>query len=345
MKIQVLGSGYIGTVNAFCLMNRAEISIFDVDPVKQANFESKTPLFQETNFQWDVFFDRVTFEKLNAPDVIVVCVNAPVEGNSYNLTSILQILEEHSNTPVILRSTLGPREIDRLSRVEHDCLYYWPEFLREGSAINDFHRDENFLSIVTGTERNELITSIVGGFTMLGDAKAAASVKFLSNYYRALKVSFGNQVGVLLNEYNIDQDVFFDVFSRLRGNCDAMYLRPGPPFGGLCLPKETTMAEGMIARHFRPDANLATAANRVNEAMVERKVDFIRATGAKRVGLSECSFKPGTSDLRNSPTIALGIALRQYVEVFDLDRSSQGCFPTLPKGVNHDFSFRGHTDW
>jgi nucleotide sugar dehydrogenase len=345
MRIQVLGSGYIGTVNAFCLMDRGEISVFDVDPVIQANFESRTPLFHETNFHWDVFFDRVTFEQLDAPDAIIVCVNAPYEGDGYNLANIRKILKEHSNTPVILRSTLGPREIDILSRVQHKCLYYWPEFLREGSAISDFHRDENFVSLVAGNERDELVQSIIGDFTMLSDAKAAASVKFLSNFYRALKVSFGNQIGVLLDEYKIDQDVFFDVFFRLRGNCDAMYLRPGPPFGGLCLPKETAMSEGMIGHHFDPDANLATAVTRVNEAMIRRKVELIRASGAKRVGISEFSFKGGTSDLRNSPTLTLGLTLQQFVEVFDLDGSSGGAFPFLPEGKAADFTFRGHQDW
>jgi len=345
MKVQVLGSGYIGSVNAFCLMHRAEVSVFDVDPFKQAKFESKTPLFQETNFDWDMFFNRITFEKLDAPDAIIVCVNAPVEGNGYNLTNILQILEEHSSLPVILRSTLGPQEIDVLSRVEHKCLYYWPEFLREGSAISDFLRDENFLSMITGTKRREVVQSIIGDFTMLSDAKAAESVKFLSNYYRALKVSFGNQVGVLLDQYDVDQDAFFDVFFRLRGNCDAMYLRPGPPFGGLCLPKETEMAQGMIAQHFGLEANLAATVARVNEVMIQRKVELIVASGAKRVGISEFSFKAGTSDLRNSPTIALGMALDQHLEVFDLDGSSKGSFPSLPNGVPLDFSFRGHKDW
>lgn len=345
MKIQILGSGYIGSVNAYCLMDRAEVCVYDIDPEKKSRFKSKTPFFFETNFHWDVFFDRIDFGVMDTPDVIIVCVNAPVKGNGYDLTNILRILEQSTKTPVVLRTTLGPREIETLAHAQHECLYYWPEFLREGSAISDFFRDKNFVSLVAGVEREELIQSIIGNYTFLPDAKAAASVKFISNYYRALKVSFGNQIGVLLDEHGIDQDVFFDVFFRLRGNCDAMYLRPGPPFGGHCLPKETAMAEEMIESLFGSEANLAATATKVNEAMIQRKVEAIRSSGAKRVGLSEFSFKAGTSDLRNSPTMALGMALRQYVEVFDLDGSSQGSFPLLPDGVTQEFSFRGHKDW
>lgn len=345
MKLQILGCGYIGSVNAYCLADRASVSVYDIDPHKQQKFESRTPFFYETDLCWNSFFDRIAFGQFDGPDAIIVCVDAPVQASGYDITNIQKLLEKHAETPVILRTTLGPREIEVLSQSRHKSLYYWPEFLREGSAISDFHRDENFVSLVTGAECDQLVRSIVGEFTSLKDAKAAASVKFISNFYRALKVSFGNQIGVLLDENGIDQKLFFDVFFRLRGNCDSMYLRPGAPFGGHCLPKETAMAEDMLASHFAPEANLGVAVAAVNKAMIRKKIALIKSFDVQKVGISEFSFKKGTSDLRHSPTLALAEGLSKEMDVFDLDGSSAGLFPNLPDDTEVDYSFRGHSDW
>jgi GDP-mannose 6-dehydrogenase len=135
--------------------------------------------------------------------------------------------------------------------------------------------------------------------------RAAEMLKYVSNAYHALKVAFANEIGALCKEEGIDGAELMEIFCRDRAlNLSAAYLRPGFAFGGSCLPKDVR-ALLYRAKEQDVDCPVLGAALESNRLHVERSIQLVEQAGHKRVGVLGLSFKAGTDDVRESPTVAL----------------------------------------
>src|SRR3989475_5098693 len=129
--------------------------------------------------------------------------------------------------------------------------------------------------------------------------------KYVCNAFHALKVTFANETGSLCNELGVDARAVTKIFlADTRLNISAAYLTPGFVFGGSCVPKDVR-ALSYCAKQLDLDLPLLRAIMPSNQAHLERAVDAVLATKCKKIGVVGLSFKSGTDDLRESPSVQL----------------------------------------
>jgi GDP-mannose 6-dehydrogenase len=130
-------------------------------------------------------------------------------------------------------------------------------------------------------------------------------VKYVSNAFHALKVSFANEIGTLCRQFGVDTQEVIEIFkSDKRLNISPAYLQPGFAFGGSCLPKDVR-ALTHRAKEFDLALPLLEAILPSNAKHIERAAEAILRTRKRKVGMLGLSFKPGTDDLRESPHVEL----------------------------------------
>ena len=218
---------------------------------------------------------------------------------------------------VIVRSTVVPGTTeDRVlpALVEHSGrrigegleLGFNPEFLREGSSVKDFYKPPYTIVGSVGEGAYKIVERIyegVDGPTVKTNCVVAESVKYLSNIYHAVKITFANEVGSLLKSFGVDGREAMSIFCQDRTlNISPAYLRPGYAFGGSCLPKDLR-AFLSLARNQDIDLPFLSNVLSSNERHIERAFDMIARHGRRRVAMFGLSFKPGTDDLREAPAL------------------------------------------
>jgi GDP-mannose 6-dehydrogenase len=187
-----------------------------------------------------------------------------------------------------------------------------PEFLREGVAVADFFAPPKTVigasdmraramveGIYTAIDQNAIFTSI----------EAAEMVKYADNVWHANKVAFANEIGRLCKAMHIDSHDVMDIFVKdQKLNISPYYLKPGFAFGGSCLPKEVR-AVSHLAKGLGVKLPLIDSLIPSNQEHVSNAVDILARYAGKRIGFLGMTFKTGTDDLRESPTIDLMAAL------------------------------------
>jgi GDP-mannose 6-dehydrogenase len=343
LSIAVFGLGRVGTTTAACLAAAGHrVHGIDVDPRKIAAFASGRSPVAEPGL--DELLNRAaraglltaspTAETvLDQLDMVLVCVGTPASPDGrFDHTALLDVLRRvgrglRRRAPagrpllIVVRSTLVPGTMDRLvvptlvaeARNEpgsHFEIAYNPEFLREGSALED-HRSPSRILLgerVPGASRRLL--GIYDGLRaplLEVSFRLAESAKLLDNCFHALKVAFANELGRIAVANGVEPGRLADLlFMDHKLNLSPAYLRPGGPYGGPCLAKDLRAAST-----FARDTGLVLP---VLEAIAEsnaRHLDFlferIRAAVAPPgpVLLIGLSFKEGTDDLRGSAGLAL----------------------------------------
>jgi len=223
-------------------------------------------------------------------------------------------LKEHTGYHVVaIRSTIPPAAVDNL--VLHLDWYSGhskcgfcvnPEFLREGSAVKDFANPPFVLIGQADTRAGEQLAGLyahIRARQIVTDCKTAMLVKYVSNAWHALKVTFANEIGDIAVTVGVNGRALMDIFIQDTAlNISGAYLRPGAPFGGSCLPKDLRALVGMCDGK---SASVLTAVMHSNDKRVWRIVDRSLATGAQRFAVIGASFKMGTDDVRESPWITV----------------------------------------
>ena len=183
-----------------------------------------------------------------------------------------------------------------------------PEFLREGSSIKDFNNPPFTLIGADDEKTSARLRSLyaeIGAPVITIGIKEAEMVKYASNCYHALKVTFANEIGALCKAMGVDSHEVMDVFSRdTKLNVSSAYLKPGFAFGGSCLPKDLR-AITYKAKEMDVDVPVLSSIMASNNKQVERAAGMVLRTGRKRIGVLGLSFKSGTDDLRESPMVSL----------------------------------------
>jgi GDP-mannose 6-dehydrogenase len=203
-----------------------------------------------------------------------------------------------------------------------------PEFLREGVAVADFFAPPKTVVGASDTRAEATVAAIYGAIdknVIFTSIEAAEMVKYVDNVWHAAKVAFGNEVGRLCKALDIDSHEVMGIFVKdLKLNLSPYYLKPGFAFGGSCLPKEVR-AVAHLGHDLGVSLPLVDSLMASNESHIAEAVRLLARFAGKRIGFLGITFKPGTDDLRESPTLELmarlmakGEAIRAYDGNVDL---------------------------
>ena len=217
---------------------------------------------------------------------------------------------------VAIRSTVLPgtnekvgriiEEISGLKRGKDFTIVSNPEFLREGTSVKDYFNPPLTLVGTDMPEAESVFREIYKGIDaefISTDIRVAEMMKYVNNTYHALKIVFGNEVGNICKELNIDSHKVMEIFCKDKQlNLSPYYFKPGFAYGGSCLPKDMTALKTLAHDHY-VDVPVIEAIGESNELQKRRAVQLIMAQGKRKVGILGLSFKAGTDDLRCSPIV------------------------------------------
>ena len=183
-----------------------------------------------------------------------------------------------------------------------------PEFLREGSAVNDFfHPPYTVLASESkkGIETINKLFSFIESPVHEVDIGVAEVIKFLNNSFHALKVAFANEVGRIGKNLGLNSIDLMQLFvSDHILNISSRYFMPGFSYGGSCLPKDLK-ALNAIAKDHALDVPIFNSVEKSNIHHMDFIFEKIKKNGVNQIGIVGLAFKPGTDDLRHSPSVDL----------------------------------------
>ena len=362
-NISVFGIGYVGVVSAACLARDGhKVIAVDIEHNRVDVINSGRSPIVENGLDAliaDGVGNGLLSATLNAESAIAqtdasfVCVGTPSNADgSVGLSHVIGACEiigramakKQAFHSVIIRSTIVPGTMETVciptleaasglqAGVDFGVGYY-PEFLRESTAIEDY---DNPGLIVFGALDPQtfavlnLLNKDMPCATHEVDLRTAEMVKYTSNTWRAVKVTFANEIGNIAKACGLDGQLVMKLLcSDDKVNISSHFMRPGFAFGGSCLPKDVR-ALRQLAKAREVQAPLMAAILQANDAQIDRAVQMVADTGKKMVGLVGISFKPGTDDLRESPLAELAsrlIADGHDVQVYD---------PNVSTGYAHD---------
>lgn len=347
--ISVVGLGYVGAVSTACLSSLGHRVVgVDIDATKvNCIAQGHSPIHEqdlERLLKEGVAHDLVSAtddleQAVIDTDVTFVSVGTPTAADGGCDHSYIEaaaraigagLKRKDSFHVVVMRCSIPPgvtmgfmapiiEEVSGLKAGVDFGVCFNPEFLREGVAVEDFYappktvigandeRSANILSrIYEAVDEAPIVTSV----------ETAEMVKYVDNVWHATKVCFANEVGRLCKPLGVDSHDVMDVFVQdTKLNLSPYYLKPGFAFGGSCLPKEVR-AVAHIAKTQGVDLPMIQSLGVSNATHIQRALDMVRETGAKKVGVLGLAFKPGTDDLRESPILEVIAALNaEGVEV------------------------------
>ncbi|MCH9806948.1 MAG: UDP-glucose/GDP-mannose dehydrogenase family protein [Alphaproteobacteria bacterium] len=338
MKICMIGAGYVGLVSAACFSEFGwTVTCVDNDPERLAQMaDGKSPIYEpglDELLARNIEAGRLKFSGELGPavkdaDVVFLAVGTPMRrGDGYaDLSYVYGAVEElapHLNgfTVITTKSTVPvgtSREIEkRLKELRPDADYAVcsnPEFLREGSAIQDFtHPDRVLVGLDNerAQERMELLykpLSLRNAPVMFVSRESAELAKYAANAFLAMKISFINEMADLCEAVGADVQELASAIGKDR-RIGEKFLHPGPGYGGSCFPKDVS-AIIRTARENRSPLSLIEQVQTVND---ERKIAMAtrierQAGGSvrgKTVAVLGVTFKPNTDDMRDAPSLVI----------------------------------------
>lgn len=338
MNITVVGTGYVGLVTGACFAEfGTHVVCVDKDPAKIAMLErGGIPIYEpglDAVVERNVKAGRLGFATdlpaaIRDSLVVFIAVGTP-QGNdgradlSFVREVAVSVAENLNSYKVVVTKSTVPAGTGRMIREliekhrkeDHPfSVASNPEFLREGSAIEDFLRPNR---VVIGAE-DEAAAAILKDLyrplylietpILITSVVTAEMIKYASNAFLATKISFINEMADLCER------VGADVHGVARGmgldhRIGPKFLHPGPGYGGSCFPKDTR-AILEVARERGMDLRIVGAAIDVNESRIPAALAKIRAEvegklAGKTIALLGLAFKPNTDDLRESPAIRI----------------------------------------
>lgn len=338
MRIAVFGLGYVGSVTAASLAELGhqvvgvDIKEEKVEAVNAGEAPVSEPglsaLVQRGRTEGRLRATTDAEEAVRESEMALICVGTPNRSDGSHSMGALRSVSENIGSAlgagrpspyvVVVRSTTVPGTLESVVRAgvmaggpalgsEDVALAVNPEFMREGSALEDF-REPPFV-VAAGdapalASLRRLYADVDAPFVEAG-VREAEMLKLVSNTFHALKVVFANEVGTLCAELGVDGSEVMDLFCRDTVlNLSSKYLSPGFAFGGSCLPKDLR-ALVHAGEEAGLDLPVVRAIEPSNQRQIRRAFRKVEATGSRRVGLLGLTFKPNTDDLRESPFVAL----------------------------------------
>ncbi len=335
MKITVIGTGYVGLVTGTCLAEAGNaVTCVDVDAAKIATLVGGgVPIYEpglEELIRRNVRERRLGFttslpDAMADTEVAFIAVGTPPgETGEADLGYVLAAAREIGRcirryTVVVNKSTVPVGSAERVEEAirevasSHFDVVSNPEFLKEGSAIDDFTRPDRIV-VGSASERARLVMAeLYAQFVrteqpiLFMDRRSAELTKYAANAMLATRISFMNDISALCDQLHCDVDQVRRGMGSDR-RIGYPFLFPGVGFGGSCFPKDVR-AVLVMARQVGLDFDLLRSVERVNERqkrlMFEKASKHFGSLSGKRFGIWGLAFKPKTDDMREAPSLTL----------------------------------------
>ncbi|MBS3791279.1 UDP-glucose/GDP-mannose dehydrogenase family protein [Candidatus Bipolaricaulota bacterium] len=370
MRITVIGTGYVGLTVGVCLAETGnDVTCVDKDQQVVNRLSQGKLTFHEPELddllKRNVTEDRLKFttdigSAINKGDIIYITVGTPPDDDgSADLSAVLNVAEsigEAMDEPkiVVNKSTVPVGTADKVreklaQNTDHDFhVVSNPEFLKEGNAVDDFMKPDR---IVVGTDSEEVeeifedlyepFVRTTGNPILFMDNRSAEMVKYAANTMLASRVSLMNELA------NLSEELGADIENVRRGigydhRIGTHFIFAGTGYGGSCFPKDV-QALINLGEQKDTEMKLARAIHRVNEQqkkiLAEKIINYLDGDMSdKKVAVWGLSFKPGTDDMRNAPSINLVNNLVEHnAEVVAHDPIAiENAKEELPEEVNFD---------
>lgn len=336
MEIAVIGTGYVGLVSGACFSEFGfNVTCVDKDPDKIVRLnKDEIPIYEpglddlvkKNHAAGRLHFTTDLAASVKNADVVFIAVGTPSRRGDgaadlvYVDSAAKEIAENLTGFTVIVTKSTVPvgtaRRIERIVRETNATADFEiasnPEFLREGSAIEDFMRPDRIVVGIEGERSRELIgllyrpLSLRDAPILFTGLETAELIKYAGNAFLATKIAFINQIADLCEAVDANvKDVAKGI--GLDGRIGNKFLHPGPGFGGSCFPKDTR-ALSVIANEANTPMSIVDAVVSSND---ERKLGMAKRIIAtlggdvknKRIAILGVSFKPNTDDIRESPAL------------------------------------------
>jgi GDP-mannose 6-dehydrogenase len=342
MNVSVFGLGYVGSVSAasFAADGHHVVGV-DVQPAKVESIAAgRSPIVEpgldallaDAHAAGRLSATTCTADAVQQTEISLICVGTPSRRNgSLDLAYLERVCEQIGDAlrdkpdyhVVVVRSTVLPGTthdivipaLERRSGKRYGEGFgasVNPEFLREGTALNDFRHPpltligHNHAADATGTQA---LYCTIDAPLVTTSIRVAEMMKYTSNTWHALKVCFANEVGNLCKRVGVDSHEVMSIFCQDdKLNLSPYYLKPGFAFGGSCLPKDVRALQ-YRAKEVDLEMPVIQSILGSNRLQIDHALELVTTSEKKRVGLLGFSFKAGTDDLRESPIVILAEAL------------------------------------
>jgi UDPglucose 6-dehydrogenase len=344
MNVVMIGAGYVGLVSGACFAEfGANVTCLDVDAGKiEALQNGKIPIYEpglEDLVHGNMRAGRLQFSTqfqdwIGDADLIFIAVGTPTrrgDGHAdlkYVYAAATQIAAHLKGYTIIVDKSTVPvgtaREVKRVIQQANPTANFDvasnPEFLREGSAINDFLRPDRVVLGVENERAEALLRELyrplyrIDAPILVTDLESAEITKYAANAFLATKISFINEVAELCEKHGADVHAVATGMG-LDARIGKKFLHAGPGYGGSCFPKDT-LAMIRMAQDAGTSSRIVEAVVAVNTAQKARMVVKIqRALGDsvanKTIAVLGLTFKPETDDMRDAPSLTILPALIQ----------------------------------
>tara|TARA_B100001250_G_C19799134_1_gene790134 strand:+ start:576 stop:1883 length:1308 start_codon:yes stop_codon:yes gene_type:complete len=335
MNISVFGLGYVGCVSLGCLAKQGHQVIgVDVNLQKVELINNGKPTIIEKDIA-ELIIEQHLNKRISATtdfklaidnsDISIICVGTPLKDDgklsmeyinrvSVNIADAL--INKNSFHTIVVRSTIIPGTAKNISNIiekisgktlnKDFTIVINPEFLREGTSIFDYFNPPLTIIGYNNDKGGNLISSLYNnlpGKILMIDVEVAEIMKYVNNTFHALKVSFANEVGNICKSANIDSQQVMDILCQDKKlNISSYYLKPGFAYGGSCLPKDLKAFQS-FAKENGQIPHVINSISKTNIDQIKKAIELINSFEKQNICFLGLSFKEGTDDLRNSPTI------------------------------------------
>lgn len=361
-RIAVVGTGYVGLVSGAILSDFGHaVTCVDIDQNKiNSLMKGDIPIYEpglETIVQRNHYYKRLNFtteikQAIEDNDVIFIAVGTPpADDGSADLKYVLnvaksiatnmnryKVIVNKSTVPVgtgqkiksLIQKILNERETDFSFDVVSN-----PEFLREGSAVQDFTHPDR---VVIGSESNKANEIMKEVYRVLyinetpfieTNIETAEMIKYAANAFLAMKITFINEVANICEKVGADVQKVAKAIGQ-DGRISPKFLHAGPGYGGSCFPKDTK-ALARIAQEYGETISLIETTVQANERqkmkMVDKIANVFDSVEGKTIAILGITFKPNTDDMRDAPSLVILPELAKRgakLKVYDPEGKKEG---------------------
>ena len=345
MNISIIGAGYVGLITGvgFAKLGN-QVSIVDLnDDLIQKLNHNQIP-FYEPDLE-DYIKNLEVVENMSfysdyessidkKTDIVFVCVQTPTDletgkTDTKYLKNVLDKLNDFKNYDftICIKSTVNSKLINNICKeinLDYEKIIFNPEFLREGSALFDFFNPDRI--VIGGSNKNSLdkCLKLYESFEcekIITDSISSQIIKYLSNTYLAMRLSFVNETFKLASEFGGNPNQILEAIGK-DNRIGNHYFRPSPGWGGSCFPKDVKE----VSNYFQNDyeSPLISKIIESNESHMDWFADYLlrslKEKNLSKIILIGAPFKENTDDMRESPTIKIYDRLvNKFQNTFILD--------------------------
>lgn len=317
-KILIFGAGYVGSATSISLAKKNEVTLYDVDKTKINSFNDLNYPLEDDDSE-NIDFTKISLKpvsnikelKLNIYDFIILCVPTDFKNQSQSFdTSIIEeILLEYydffkKDAVIIIKSTLPIGFTNELNqRFGSKNIIFSPEFLREGSAINDA---DNPSRVIIGSNHDyislkykELVTKSIQNNNVeyiICNPNEAESIKLFSNTYLAMRVAFFNELDTYALENNISSDIIVNGVSS-DPRIGKYHNNPSFGYGGYCLPKDSKQLESSYKNIPQTLISSTIQSNKIRKIFI---ADYVMRDNPKIIGIYRLTMKKNSHNCKDS---------------------------------------------